>query len=261
VARGVFKCGKATVWVQKYQDLLTVRALFVFAILDGVMTKKRKPNLHFLLFIAGVILLTTLFVYFKKNEPLNTPNQYSRVENRRAELEAMPNLETATFAGGCFWCMEAAFEPADGVIEVISGFTGGAEVDPSYEEVVQGQTNHREAGLVFFDPNIITYEELLDVYWQQIDPTDPDGQFADRGYSYTTAIYYHDQSQQDLAETSKETLIESAEFGKPIVTEILPASEFYPAEDYHQDYYKNNQRRYDTYEKFSGRKDFVESRL
>ncbi len=173
---------------------------------------------------------------------------------------ANERLEKATFAGGCFWCMEPPFEALRGVTEVISGYMGGNKENPTYEEVSLGRTGHREAVQVTFDPSKITYEELLDVFWQQIDPTDASGQFADRGSQYMAAIFYHTEEQKSLAEESKKQLEKSRKFEKPIVTEILKASRFYKAEDYHQDYYKTCPIKYDTYKKGSGRADFLKEK-
>ncbi|GAB4551486.1 MAG: hypothetical protein Tsb0017_01330 [Geothermobacteraceae bacterium] len=165
---------------------------------------------------------------------------------------------TATFAGGCFWCMEHPFEELDGVIEVISGYTGGHKVNPTYREVSAGGTGHAEAVQVRYDPNKIGYRELLDVFWRNIDPTDAGGQFVDRGSQYRSAIFYHNEEQRRLAEESKRKLAQSGRFDKPIVTEIVPASTFYPAEDYHQDYSSKNPLRYWFYRSGSGRDQFLE---
>jgi peptide methionine sulfoxide reductase msrA/msrB len=179
-------------------------------------------------------------------------------EDSPMENSVNDELEYATFAGGCFWCMEPPFENLDGVHEVIAGYTGGDIENPTYEEVSSGETGHYEAVQIRYDPERITYEELLDVYWRQIDPTDADGQFADRGTQYRTAIFYHNQGQKESAEASKLRLEESGKYDKPIVTEILPYKEFYPAEDYHQDYYQKNPGRYEYYKQNSGRKDYLE---
>lgn len=154
------------------------------------------------------------------------------------------SLEKATFAGGCFWHMEAAFEELDGVIDVVSGYTGGQKENPTYEEVSSGTTGHYESIQVTYDPLKITYEQLLDYFWNNIDPTDETGQYPDRGLQYRTAIFYHNETQKMLAERSKKSLEESGRFKKPIVTSILPAREFYRAEEYHQDYYKKHAVRY-----------------
>ncbi len=167
------------------------------------------------------------------------------------------SLSKATFAGGCFWCMEKPFEHLKGVKEVISGYTGGTKENPTYEEVSRGDTGHLESVQVIYDPNEVSYEELLEVFWRQIDPTDPEGQFVDRGRQYRTAIFYHNEEQKRLAQESKRRLEASGIFKKSIVTEILPAGEFYPAEDYHQDYYKKNPLRYRFYRFGSGRDQFL----
>ncbi len=170
---------------------------------------------------------------------------------------SMPRLEKATFAGGCFWCMTPPFEKLDGVKEVISGYTGGHTVNPTYEDVTSEATGHRESVEIIYDPAKVTYEKLLDVFWRQINPTDAGGQFVDRGPSYTSAIFYHNEEQKRLAEESKKKLAQSGRFDKPIVTEILPAGPFYRAEEYHQDYWKKNPIRYKFYRYNSGRDQFL----
>ncbi len=170
--------------------------------------------------------------------------------------EKKPKMHLATFAGGCFWCMVSPFKKLAGVINVVSGYTGGHRENPTYKEVCSETTGHFEAVQITFDPNIISYDELLQVYWQQIDPTDPGGQFADRGQSYLTAIFYHDQTQRQTAERSKQALMKSGRFQKPIVTQILPAKPFYPAEEYHQDFHAKNSFRYALYRQGSGREAF-----
>lgn len=171
---------------------------------------------------------------------------------------AASRQETAIFGGGCFWCMEPPFEQLDGVIEVKAGYSGGDEENPTYEQVSSGRTGHLEAVEVIYDPDKISYSELLDVYWRQVDPTDPGGQFADRGHHYTTAIFYFNDEQKQQAIESKNALGNSGRFDKPIVTAILPAKDFYPAEEYHQDYYRKNVLRYNMYKKGSGRAGFIE---
>jgi len=165
----------------------------------------------------------------------------------------------ATFAGGCFWCMESDFEKVDGVIEVISGYTGGHLKNPTYEEVGSGTTGHAEAVQVFYDPQKITYEALLDVFWKHIDPTESGGQFVDRGSQYRPAIFYHNHEQRQLAEASKAAVEKTGRFSKPIAVEITTLQEFYPAEDYHQDYYKKSPMRYKTYRFYSGRDPFLKA--
>ena len=166
--------------------------------------------------------------------------------------------EKATFAGGCFWCMEPPYSNLDGVISVYPGYTGGNRANPTYEQVSAGLTTHLEAIQIEFDPEIVDYKTLVDIFWRQIDPTDKGGQFADRGNHYTTAIFYHSDSQQNIALTSKKTLESSARFDKPIVTAILPAKDFYLAEDYHHEYYKKNPVHYNSYKQLSGRKLFID---
>lgn len=175
----------------------------------------------------------------------------------QTRIYADTKTEKATFAGGCFWCMEPPFEKLDGVTEVISGYTGGKKVNPTYEEVSYGGTGHLESVQIIYDPSKITYSELLDVFWKQIDPTDPNGQFVDRGLQYRSAIFYHNDEQKSLAEKSKEELDKSGRYNKPIVTEIIQASTFYKAEDYHQDYYKKNPIRYKFYRYNSGRDQYL----
>lgn len=167
-------------------------------------------------------------------------------------------LHEAIFAGGCFWCIEAAFELMPGVVEAISGYTGGRVENPTYEEVSSGATGHFEAVLVRYDPEQISYEQLLDQFWQSINPTDAGGQFYDRGSQYYTAVFYLDEEQQALAEASKGALEESGVFDEPIVTPILPAQPFYVAEDYHQDYFKTYVSQYKRYNTASGREDYLE---
>ncbi len=164
----------------------------------------------------------------------------------------------ATFAGGCFWCMEHPFEELDGVSAVISGFSGGSEASPSYEDVSRGRTGHTEAVQVTYDPAVVDYETLLHVFWRQIDPTDPDGQFVDRGRQYRTAIFVRDAEQRRLAEASKAELAAGKRFEGPLVTEILDFDAFWPAEEYHQDYYKTNPLRYKFYRYRSGRDQFLD---
>jgi len=162
----------------------------------------------------------------------------------------------ATFAGGCFWCMEKPFENLDGVITVTSGYTAGASENPNYENYVAG--GHIEAVEIRYDPGKISYRQLLEVFWRQIDPTDPDGQFVDRGRAYSSAVFYHDEEQKREAEESKKALAASGVFTKPIVTRILAATTFYPAEEYHQDYYKKSPVRYKFYRFGSGRDQFLD---
>jgi len=164
-----------------------------------------------------------------------------------------PGLAVATFAGGCFWCMEPPFDKLEGVISTTSGYTGGAKRNPTYREVSSGGTGHTEAVQVVYDPAKVSYEKLLQVFWVNVDPTDAGGQFCDRGSQYRTGIFVHDATQRKLAEASKAALEKSKPFKEPVVTEIVPAGEFWAAEDYHQDYYKKNPLRYKYYRNGCGR--------
>jgi peptide-methionine (S)-S-oxide reductase len=161
--------------------------------------------------------------------------------------------ETATFAGGCFWCMEPPFDKLDGVISTTSGYTGGHQPDPTYKQVSAGTTGHTEAVQVVYDPEKLSYEKLLDVFWKNIDPTTPDRQFCDAGSQYRAGIFYHDDVQQRAAEESLRKLKQSKTLAEPVVTEINAAGTFYPAEDYHQDYYQKNPLRYKYYRFACGR--------
>jgi peptide methionine sulfoxide reductase msrA/msrB len=176
----------------------------------------------------------------------------------RAPEAAVADAAVATFAGGCFWCMEPPFEKLDGVLDVTSGYAGGSEPNPTYEEVSSGATGHAEAIQVRYDPARVSYRTLLDVFWRQIDPTDPGGQFADRGRQYRSAIFAHDAAQRELADASKKALAASGRFARPIATEIVPLEAFYPAEDYHQDYHKTHPLRYKFYRRGSGRDRFLD---
>jgi len=176
-----------------------------------------------------------------------------------AEPVAGDDTETAlaTFAGGCFWCMEGPFEKLDGVKAVISGYTGGKKHNPTYKQVSSGTTGHTEAVQVHYDPGKVSYETLLEVYWRQIDPTDAGGQFADRGSQYRPEIFYHDDTQRKAAEQSRDELEQSARFKDPVAVKITPFDKFYPAEAYHQDYYKKNPTHYKSYRRGSGRERFL----
>jgi len=173
------------------------------------------------------------------------------------DLPAQTKREKATFAGGCFWCMEHPFDKLDGVLDVISGYTGGQKENPTYKEVSSGSTGHLEAVQITYDPARISYSKLLEVFWRQVDPTDPGGQFVDRGSQYRTAIFYHNEEQKRLAELSKQQLARSGKFKRPIATSIVKATTFYKAEDYHQDYYKQCPIEYGAYKRGSGRDQFL----
>ncbi|MGF2616587.1 peptide-methionine (S)-S-oxide reductase MsrA [Rossellomorea vietnamensis] len=167
-------------------------------------------------------------------------------------------MEKATFAGGCFWCMVKPFDQLPGIEGIVSGYSGGHVQDPSYEDVKKGDSGHYEVVQITFDPSLFSYKQLLDLYWPQIDPTDDGGQFQDRGDSYRTAIFYHNEQQRQLAEATKKEIEQSGRFSKPIVTRILPSAPFYPAEDYHQDFYKKNPKEYKEDRAQSGRDEFIE---
>lgn len=167
-------------------------------------------------------------------------------------------MEKAIFAGGCFWCMVKPFDSYPGIHKVTSGYMGGHVDNPTYEQVKTGTTGHLEVVEIEFDPSLFPYSQLLEIYWQQIDPTDDEGQFQDRGDQYRTAIFYTTEEQQQLAEQAKDELAASGKFQKPIVTRILPASSFYEAEDYHQDFYKKEPDHYQQDRAQSGRDEFIE---
>lgn len=169
------------------------------------------------------------------------------------ELSPLVNLAKATFAGGCFWCLEPPYDKLEGVISTTSGYIDGHKKNPTYKQVSAGRSGHTEAVEIVFDPNKISYEKLLHVFWHNIDPTTPNRQFCDRGNQYRTGIYYHDEEQKKLAEQSRQTLNKNKPFTNPIVTDIKQASKFYPAEDYHQDYYLKNPLRYKYYRYACGR--------
>lgn len=183
-------------------------------------------------------------------------NPQTEIETKEKPMNDK-DLAIATFAGGCFWCVESDFEKVDGVAEVVSGYTGGHKKDPGYKEVSAGGTGHLEAVQVHYDPDRVRYDELLGVFWRHIDPTDPGGQFVDRGRQYRSAVFYHNDDQRRKAEASKDALEATGRFDKPVVTEILPLDTFYEAEDYHQDYYKKSSIRYKFYRYNSGRDQFI----
>ena len=172
--------------------------------------------------------------------------------------EGKMKLEKATFAGGCFWCMQPPFDKLKGVKQTTVGYTGGQKVDPTYKEVSAGITGHTESIEVLYNPAEVSYQELLDVFWHNIDPTTPHRQFNDEGTQYRTAIFYHSEEQKRLALETKKKLDQSGRFGKPIVTEITAASKFYPAEEYHQEYYKKSPYPYKFYRFASGRDQYIE---
>jgi peptide methionine sulfoxide reductase msrA/msrB len=186
-------------------------------------------------------------------------NMDSKDLNARLVPDRNSGLDTATFAGGCFWCVQEVFEELDGVKSVISGYSGGNVENPTYEEVSSGTTGHRESVQVTFDPEIISYSELVDIFWRQIDPTDAGGSFVDRGSQYRSAIFYRDESQKKIAEASKAELAQSGIFDRSVVTDVLPLKNFYPAEEYHQDFCRKNPVRYYSYRSASGRDQFIKA--
>ncbi|MUM77960.1 peptide-methionine (R)-S-oxide reductase MsrB [Pseudodesulfovibrio sp. F-1] len=177
--------------------------------------------------------------------------------DKEAEMGMNARTEVATLAGGCFWCVEADMARLPGVVRVVSGYAGGQEVEPSYEDVAGGRTGHREAVQVYFDPERVSYSEILAHFWRHFDPTDAGGSFGDRGEHYTSAIYYHDDAQREIAEASRAALEASGRFDRPVVTSVLPLTTFFEAEAYHQDFAVNNAVRYKTYRTFSGRDRFL----
>jgi len=202
--------------------------------------------------IIAALVLTAVFIGYRQvrgmDNKMDTPMD-KMVENARS----------AVFAGGCFWCTESDFEKVDGVIQAVSGYTGGRVENPTYKQVSAGGTGHVESVKVFYDPEKISYSQLLDVFWRHVDPTDAGGQFVDRGDQYRSVIFYANDEERKMAEASKKELAASGRFNRPIVTEILPLGPFYVAEDYHQDYYKKNPLRYSWYRSGSGRDRFLES--
>jgi peptide methionine sulfoxide reductase msrA/msrB len=176
----------------------------------------------------------------------------------RAEEPSPGKTKTAVFAAGCFWCIQTPYDKANGVVKTIVGYIGGSAEDATYEKVSSHRTKHREAIEITYDPAQISYDQLLDIFWRNIDPTQADGQFYDIGPNYKAAIYYGNDDEKKAAEASKEKLSKSGKFSKPIVTEILPATTFYPAEDYHQKYYMKQPAQYEAYHDGSGRERFFD---
>ena len=178
-------------------------------------------------------------------------------ERGMADQKTKAESEKATFAGGCFWCMQPVFDRLPGVVTTTVGYTGGSTKNPTYEEVSSGRTGHAEAIEILFDPAQISFSELLGAFWRSIDPTDPRGQFADKGSQYRTAIFYHNEEQKRQVLKSRDELAQSEKFDQPVVTEIVPAEPFYPAEEYHQKYYLKNAGHYNLYKIGSGREGFL----
>ena len=211
-------------------------------ILSGLITKKNMISRW-----VVVVCLTLTCCWGCVNPPIEAQVMPPAVP---ANTEG---LAQATFAGGCFWCMEKPFDQLDGVISTTSGYTGGQQENPTYKQVSSGSTGHAEAVQVVYDPEKISYEQLLGVFWRNVDPLDAGGQFCDRGNQYRTGIFYHNDDQRRLAEQAKQQLATSGELQKPVVTEVVKFQAFYPAEDYHQDYYQKNSLQYKLYRTACGR--------
>jgi peptide methionine sulfoxide reductase msrA/msrB len=205
--------------------------------------------------LLSLLFTVSLFASACSKSEQKMEDQSSELKKEMAALSG--NEEIATLAGGCFWCIEAPFEIVQGVVKVISGYAGGTKENPTYKEVSGGRTDYREAVQVYYDPEVISYVEILDIFWKQFDPTDEGGSFADRGFQYTSAVFYHDEEQKQIAKESKKELDNSGLFDEPIVTPIIEFTTFYPAEDYHQDFYKKDPDRYYSYRKGSGRDTFI----
>lgn len=233
-------------------------------------TGKIKQTFGILIIIVGIAILTG---YDKKIETLILDSGYGATikleetliekftpKNKENEslINTKNNYETITLAGGCFWCTEGYFQEEEGIIDAVSGYIGGNKEDASYIKVSKGTTAHREAVQITYDLEIISTEKILDIYWSHIDPTDTEGQFSDKGFQYTSAIFYHTNIQKEIIFDSKKRLEESGLFTKPIATEVLSFTNFFKAEEYHQDYYKKARDHYEQYKKGSGRAGFVE---
>ena len=213
--------------------------------------KPLKPKYIYIV-LTCIMLIAGLTVMINARKTTPTPVKDTPMTDNNNS-----SLDTATLAGGCFWCMTPPFEKLEGVTKVISGYTGGTTLNPSYEEVCSGRTGHLEAIQVMYDPAKISYAQLLDVFWKQIDPTDNQGQFVDQGEQYKTAIFFHNDQQKEVAQISKDQLGKSSIYTKPIVTGIRPFTKFYPAEDYHQDFHTKSPIRYKSYRAASGRDNYI----
>ncbi len=200
--------------------------------------------------IVAIVIAVSIFAF--SNPIISMDN-----DTQKKMKDESGSLNSAVFAGGCFWCTESDFEKVAGVMEAISGYTGGSMENPTYKQVSSGSTRHVEAVKVMYDPQIVAYAKLLEVFWTHVNPTDAGGQFVDRGSQYVSAIFYADETERRLAERSKQKLADTGVFAEPIVTEILPLGPFYTAEDYHQNYYKKNPLRYKWYRAGSGRDEFL----
>ncbi len=205
-----------------------------------------------ILIVLGILLLAQGYHMFA-----NSYDEQADIK-KRAEARQNEKYEKAVFAGGCFWCMQPPFDDLDGVITTTAGFTGGPEKNPAYKDVAYGRTGHTEVVEVIYDPEVISYDKLLSIFWMNINPTDADGQFVDRGKQYRPGIFYLNGGQKDAAEASKDKLEKSGRFDKPVVVEITELDVFWDAEEYHQMFYKKNPMRYKTYRLGSGRDQFIE---
>jgi peptide methionine sulfoxide reductase msrA/msrB len=202
------------------------------------------------------LFLVTLALVIPAGVLLSAGNQ-TKIVAKEEGVKKTDKVETATFAGGCFWCVESTFEGQDGVLDVISGYTGGPEKNPIYEQVSSGTTGHLEAIQITYDPGIISYKSLLEIFFQQIDPTDGQGSFVDRGTQYRSAVFFHTQAQRDQAEETIRLIDTAKIFDSPVATQVMPANVFYAAEAYHQDYHRKNPIRYKFYRSRSGRDSFI----
>ncbi len=209
--------------------------------------------------LLPLLLLTACGVDARVEDPALVAND-GAAAMRSGNSDTLPSVEPrlATFAGGCFWCVEAPFEKVPGVLEVVSGYCGGDDPDPTYKEVCSGTTGHTEAVQITYDPTRVSYDDLLEIFWRQIDPTDSGGQFVDRGSQYRSEIFTHSEEQRLAAEASRDRLGKSGRFDTRILTAITPLETFYPAEDYHQDFYKKSTARYESYRSGSGRDAYLD---
>jgi methionine-S-sulfoxide reductase len=214
--------------------------------------KMDKENKILLGIISALVFFLILFISGKNNEKITTEKNE---DNIKVSLES---YDRAYFAGGCFWCIEAPFQETEGVLEAISGYIGGAKEKADYESVITGKTKHRESVEVIYDENQVSYEELLEIFFTQIDPTDDGGQFADRGFQYTSGIYFRNKEEKRLAEEFIFDLEKTKKFDKKITVNVLPFEEFFKAEEYHQDFYKKSADYYKKYKKGSGRTGYIE---
>ena len=210
--------------------------------------------------VVLLLLMVPVFLFAEGQQEAYSPGTGGNGTPEKRDLEDIQkdkSLDVATFAGGCFWCTEADYEKMPGVVEAVSGYTGGTLENPTYERVSSGTTGHLEAIQVYYDPTRVSYTQLVEMLWRVMDPTDDGGSFVDRGHHYTSGIFYHSEEQRQIAESSRKAVDESGIFSKPIVTPIIAFDVFYPAEEYHQDYYLKNPTRYKYYRTNSGRDQFI----